>query len=413
MRILSLGVYNVNNYNVNNYHSQLRSGNVSAPLKRDTVSFKHYVSSVPKDLQVYRSISEKEYKKLISGKTIECAGYLTSSEKGWNASNWQNGYVFPGTSDKNAYFVTFKVDSIPIKDRRDYEGDTRYGISNRHCHYDISHVANIRKGVNVHGELVYSPNFEKDKLEDVRAKNKRIKEIRNELANTKDEKEKSILWDELTSFSAEFPRIVIKFKPYVDFSSPADVNGFAELISMADKKEFLPLYRKCIDSYISNEILPTKIALQYYTRFAEKQDISRIFELLDSVLQNGYLSSAMLNKCTKAEDFYMIKNMLLKENIKYLHTLALYCSLKDKKGEQTDVLREILYILRDKGSELNDGSSIYPSTIETCAKMLSKFGNKRDVRLLSKFYESANPGGYPSAEVREAIQAIYSSNKNN
>ena len=70
---------------------QFYSNNLQ-PLKNDVVSFGYLGKKVPKDIQLYRCIGEKEYQKLVDGEIISSSGYSTSSPKGWEANGWNDAY---------------------------------------------------------------------------------------------------------------------------------------------------------------------------------------------------------------------------------------------------------------------------------------------------------------------------------
>ena len=91
MKILSL---------YNNAKLPSISNNTQAPLKMqnlksDTISFGYLFKDVDPNIQLYRSIGENEYWRLMCGDKIENNGMATSSSKGWQAQSWNSGYSNP------------------------------------------------------------------------------------------------------------------------------------------------------------------------------------------------------------------------------------------------------------------------------------------------------------------------------
>ena len=86
----------------------------------------NFTGEVNKNIQLYRSIGEKEYQNLMRGFDILSSGYATSDNRGWAAVNWNSGFC--DKRNEPVYFVEFEVGVFPIEDRRSSEADSRYGI---------------------------------------------------------------------------------------------------------------------------------------------------------------------------------------------------------------------------------------------------------------------------------------------
>ena len=129
------------------------------PLASDTVSFGNSTTAKQEPRKAYRCIGESEYKKLIAGEKVKSSGFFSHEPMGWASEGWTDGFASKKDDVADTYFVTFNYDK--------FTGDEiELGWNNSKIFkraYSIDDIIEIRKGFNVHGELVWSRDFEKDK----------------------------------------------------------------------------------------------------------------------------------------------------------------------------------------------------------------------------------------------------------
>lgn len=167
-------------------------------LDFDTITFKSRNYS---DTQLYRCAGVTEVENSCKGKKISGPFYATSDRRGWQSKDWNSGYNANGD---NFYFIKFKRGSIDYEDARRFTYDTRYKI----YEYTIDNIEEIRKGHSIHGELVYSDNFELEKAKDISNKKQEIESTINELRNAqKTDNIYTKAIDILKSYSEEFPKL--------------------------------------------------------------------------------------------------------------------------------------------------------------------------------------------------------------
>ena len=173
------------------------------------ISFGIFNGYIPNDTQIYRCIGEEEYQKLINNESISSSGFVTTSPKGWAATNWNNGFIPYNKGSFNHYFITFKKGIFSkIADLRDSAKDTKHKIYEP---YSLSDIENIRKGNNAHGELVWAENFEEEKAKDVTEKKQKISWLLLLLKSNTCPIDRNTIVDELLSYRTEFPEIEIRY----------------------------------------------------------------------------------------------------------------------------------------------------------------------------------------------------------
>lgn len=156
------------------------------------------------------------------------------------------------------------------------EKDTRYGIGS----YFLEDVANIREGSNAHGKLVYAENFEDAKQEDLKQKKAEIYGLKDIIINSNDNNARELAWDELGSYTNEFPKIIELMNPHMDFNNEADVNGYAFSILKADKKIYLPQFRECLKSYLREDIRMHKKVPYFLEKYVDNGDLPLVLDLI-------------------------------------------------------------------------------------------------------------------------------------
>lgn len=375
-------------------------------LKSDTVSFGYLYENVDKDMQIYRSISQSELNALFKGEKIHSGGYVTSDPRGWGSYNWDSGYVFD--KSEPVYFVTFKKNKLSITSRRDNEKDTRYGISS----YFLEDVANIREGNNAHGKLVYAENFEDAKQEDLKQKKAEIYRLKDIITNSNDNNAKELAWDELGSYTNEFPKIIELMNPHMDFNNEADVNGYAFSILKADKKIYLPQFRECLKSYLREDIRMYNKVPYFLEKYGDNGDLPLVLDLIKNKKMDKYSSGSILASIAEEKDFPNILSRLKTNDGDNLYTLAGFYSSKNTNGKYNDIFRDILNnyinVSIDDMQENDDltGAKDFTHVVEKCASVLGKFGTTEDIKILKKYCSEKNPSYYPSGEVHDAIKEI-------
>lgn len=382
----------------NNYECKIHNCKPSNYVSSgDVVSFGYLNCDIDDNLQVYRSISQSELSKLLKGEKVHCKGYVTSDPRGWGALDWNSGYI--NNKSEPVYFVKFKKGCLHLRDIRDHENDTRYGFSGI---YSLNNVETIHIGANAHGEIVYASDFEKTVKEDKVKKISKIKHLINSINTINDSSERKTLFDELSSYCREFPEIVSEFSDKVDYLNTEDMLGFTTMINAADSDEHLPLFRKCLHSYLLG-VTPSNASLAYFIRHGKKEDLSLIFDLLDSNIFNGFAIGNLLASIADENDKNFILENLSSTNLSALTAKTVYfLSIFD--GVDVDSFRDIIQDVKLLVANCSSTERSY--IVSECAGILGNFGDISDIDRLRPFYDSNNPYGYPSLEVAEAIKSL-------
>lgn len=366
----------VNLYQKTNYNLKTNNYSPLKPLLRDTVSFGYLYERPDSNMQLYRSIGKEEFEKLISGEEVtRRSGYLTSDPRGWHARDWYSGFSFQ--NEDETYFVTFKPGKLAKRfmSAKDTSTDTRYQL---HTGYSIDDVLNIRKGINAHGEIVYSENLERDKKIDQEIKKQEIARIKNLLVSTDNFEIKNEAWTELKGYVREFPYIIDDVKDIVDFHDQADVVGYADLISKVGRESDKSEYGKCLKAYV--EGLTPSVDFSYLVKYAEDKDISSIMVLLDREHIYPEDVARVLNRL--CDEQTVIKDFL-KPDFKKLHVLTLYLSNKNKDGAYTDIYRQVLRIAQTIKADIYDYN--YEKTVINSVNQLAVHGDINDISLIKNF----------------------------
>jgi hypothetical protein len=324
------------------------------PLKKDTVSFGHFIpTEVPDDIQLYRCIGKEEYQKLVNGETVFSSGYATSDPKGWEARGWNDGFI-PSGSNSEQYFITFKTDrSFDVTDERQFENETRYRIMDE---YSLDDIENIRKGRNVHGELVWAENFEEEKKKDIEHKKSEISKLIAKIEKGCENSERKNIIDELASYVKEFPEIVELFEKFVDYNNEEDINDLNYLISKSDSDKFLSQYRrKCLNS-IEDGVVSNS---NFYNYLIDNNNIDTVIKELND------------------------------DNIDNLIVLSEYIYSVDKDGKYSDIIKNILnkaYSFCENLQENDDETENKINYIlDPCIEYLEKFDNNASTDTLESF----------------------------
>lgn len=400
----------INNYLNQNVSCQKPTALTLKPqLTKDTVSFGYLDERVDPNLQLYRCISESEFKNLLKGDTFH-SKYATSDPRGWRAKNWDNGFVYVGTKEP-VYFITFKTGRLDIDSRRDSTKDTRYGIEE----YTIDDVQNVREGNNAHGKIVYAKNLDEAREKDKKEKEERISELKQALANKKDQKEREKIWDELASFAHEFPFLVEETEQFVNSENESDLNSYIFLIQKADDEKYMPIYKKCLNTLLKNNMEIKPKVLSYFAKYAKNEDLETLFQIADSKKTKKYKYAKFFAKFMQDEETSkrIIERFKNKDNESLL--LLADCLKNDNEdGKHLGLFREILSnctkpkddIAVDDDDYDDTPEFIYKLILETCAKEIGKFGNESDISLLKGFVNKQKPESYPSNDILCAIDEI-------
>ncbi len=411
MNISSISL--INNFYKNGINKNFNVPRFNTPLSADTVSFGYLHEDVDQNLQVYRSISESEFKNLLKGDTFYHK-YVTSDPRGWDAGSWDSGYVHPNTKEP-VYFITFKTNVLKITSRRDDEDDTRYGVYK----YTINDVKDVRKGTNAHGEIVYAENLQEAKAVDKKEKEKRISELETIIESSTNQDEKAEAWDELSSFASEYPSIVERMQKYVDYENEFDINNYAYLIQQSDKEEFKGEYNKCINTLLRKGMKIESWILHFYDKHAQLEDLDTLFQILESKKKKRYKYSHILSGLIENKEAQKIIFEKYKQHTNEDILVLVNCLQKrNEDGRYTDVFRDILnhhVDVKTRSDELEDDENededeyfIYSVILDKCSAELGKFGNKEDIKLLEKFIDKERPDSYPSIDIMYAIENIMS-----
>lgn len=282
------------NISPNLYKLNTKQPQVLSQPNKDTVSFGYInIGPVPEDIQLYRTVGKSEVDVLLKGGKIPSGSYVTSNPKGWLGETWLRAF---GSMNSEPYFITFKTNSLDpkgIKDRRDSLRDTRYGIGE----YSLKNIANIRKGFNIHGELIYAENFEKAKKEDIRYKKaeinklvesiekriekeqKLISKLKNIFTKGKLTKENHVFfietYIELASYAKEFPKIVDILRPIAE-KSPHQNYYLMYVIKEAARKEDLEYVKSYINNSITNNEIVNDRAMEYVELFEFNKNLKKL-----------------------------------------------------------------------------------------------------------------------------------------
>lgn len=189
---------------LNKYETKLisKSNNV---VRTKNISFASSKNKASSGLQLYRCIGEKEYQKLIHNEAVATLGFVTSNPKGFWGDNWNNGYIPQGCDRSNCYFITFKQDVFDkVTNDSIFISDKRYRI---YQEYSLKDIKNIRRGNNIHGELVWAENFEHEKEKDIKNKKQKISILVKLLKYAKIKQIQTPVIDMLMSYKQEFPYI--------------------------------------------------------------------------------------------------------------------------------------------------------------------------------------------------------------
>ncbi|MBQ9245700.1 hypothetical protein IJ182_05480 [bacterium] len=348
--------------------------NVTSELKlksldKDTVSFGFNQGRVDPDIQLYRCIGQSEYDSLMAGERVLSSGYLTSDPKGWKAYNWNSG--FHDFKTEQNYFITFKKNHLFVCDARDDEEDTRYVT---HSSYTLDDIDNIRRGTNVHGEMVYAENDEMI-VQDIQQKKLAIANLLSILKTSSNPTDRANAWDELISYSVEFPEIILNLvKDIVDFNSQEDVYGYSTIITKYDSPEYMDEYRKCLHSYVSTDIMPS-VDFSYLMHHAQKEDLPDIMKIIDKEKIYSKPAAVILDRIS--DEDYVINN-LLEDNIKKLDILCYYLKDKNSDGKYNNLFSIILQ--KAQNIEIDPysftGGIAKDSVVRKCKEQLSSKSDK-------------------------------------
>ena len=394
----------------NNYFSRVSAPKYNAapkvsdmpalkPLKKDTVSFGYIdVGLPPKDLQIYRAIGKSELDALLNGECIEGYSYATSDPRGWQATSWHNG--FSGVS-KDTYFVTFKTGYLDIEDRRDSLEDTRYGVEP----YTLKDVKNIRKGHNVHGELIYAPDFENAKIQDIKDKKQQIKKliasIKNNKKPTKIEKFFHSLknletalptdlqlfddYDELSSFCKEFPEIIDELKPLANKDDRHAYHVMA-LIFYGNRAQDLSYVRDYVNNCLKKELRINDLATKYLYNQGKNEDLALLFKMFQKGETHNINTVYAMRKVASAEDEQTVKDAFVKANI--IDQYYLWYFFEDSK-ETVPLARFVLDKYKNESQNKMFEDYRITALISNCCQSLKENGNPDDIKYLKPY---ANDG---------------------
>ena len=375
-------------------------------LPCDTLSLSQKtITNTPED-RIYRAIGQSEFEALLRGDTIFSSGYVTNNPKGWMGADWNTGFH---CESKDSYFVTFKNENLPFVGSRDFWNDPRLGVNG----YTIDNVESIRKGFNIHGELVFARNFKDAQMRDRKIKFEDIRANLRILARNNDDAARREAWDNLTSYVKEFPKIVKDSSPFVRLKNAEDLNNYAILICESDRKENMPLLRNVIKYFIKADVFPPHVVSLYLGKHGQSEDISLLLDLLNKFSQHEKMEYQALNlgktisllSDGEAKTHKLVYRSLLSENPTKLNILTTYFSYFNKDGAKTPVLRKILNKCQ-KISRICVDDLNYNMAVTRCAQELSMFGDMDDIRLLEHFIDKANPQLCPSDAVYKAINSI-------
>ena len=399
-----LPVYALSYNSISRPHNDVSHRVKLSGLSKDTVSFGYLFESVPQDMQIYRSIGKSEFEKLMNGESVSTQGYVTSSPKGWGTREWVGGYSY-GRDVENTYFVTFKKGRFLISSRRDDEFDTRYGINRS---YSLEDVENIRKGVNAHGELVWSQDFENDKIKDIQDKKLRITILIDSLKQNNKSDNISLI-GELLSYSKEFPQIAHLYSDFADFSNTHDVNNLVELIDYSGGIEYLPIYDRCLKSFIEGTPVYLDIRLDYLRNNGGDYEFNLLFDSLDkNIFGEDALANAFSNLAD--ENKYKLLYDKLSQTPKGLYILsAILC----RKLPTNNVLNEARKVLSDcynyqqRATELNEAERFkLTCAVDTAISILARAKDKKAIPIIEKFLEGMKYNICYKYDAEDAIEQI-------
>ena len=384
------------------------------PVNKDIVSFGYInVGPVPKDLQIYRAIGEDELKELLSGECVEGHSYATSDPRGWKATNWHNGF---GGMNKEIYFVTFKTGYLDIEDRRDSLEDTRYGVEA----YTINDIKNIRKGHNIHGELIYAPDFEKEKALDVENKKKQIKKIIDGIkkykeptnlekflcslkkSNAETQRDLKLFddYDELGSYCEEFPEIIDEIKPLAR-KNDNHAHNIMSLIFYADRGNDLPYVREYVNKCIEKNLQINDLSARYLQNQGKNEDLSLLLKMFEKEeTRNQYTVKAM-KKLALKEDIPKVKNVF--QNGSIIDQYYLWYFFENTK-EAAPLARFVLDKYKNEPQSKMFCDYKITALISSCCKELKKNGNIDDIKYLEPY---ANGGdSYANTDAMIALNVL-------
>lgn len=389
-------------------------------LNKDTISF-GYINAgpVPKDIQLYRAIGYGEYKKLLEGKCIEGHSYTTSDPRGWIAKGWNLAY---GDWNSDNYFVTFKTNrNLDIMDRRDSLEDTRYSIGD----YTLDDVKEIRKGNNVHGELLYAPNFEEAKAEDLKKKESEIqrltKIIKSQIQPSLQEKFRSVFrktdntntkkemlynaYDELGSYCKEFPEIIDSMMSIAQ-QKDSHIYNVISMVYYANREQDLSYVRKYLNDCLDNNKVINNKAVEYMKKQGKNEDMPLLMRMFAEGADKPSISrhtvvDAIKKAASSKEDYDMLKNTFKNSDIISQYYLMPFFEDTD---DYTTLSRFILDKYKNESQKEMFKDYKIEGLMSACIKELKQHGSLEDIEYIEPYAKENLV--YVNEEAQKAIATL-------